>query len=68
MGKSGYVSMRLELTPTERDKVRILAAQEGMSMAEFSRRAVLEAIEAKEQEHKRQLAAQILRSKRAGNG
>jgi hypothetical protein len=67
MGKLGHISMRLELTPSERDQVRILAAQEGISMAEFSRQAVLAAIEAKEQEQKRRFAAHILKNRREGN-
>lgn len=68
MGKTDRVSVRLELTPDERKQVRVLAALEGISMAEFSRQAVLTAIAAKEHEQKRYFAAHILKSRRTGNG
>jgi hypothetical protein len=62
------VQIRLDLTTTDRQRLRIIAAHKDISMAEFARQAVKVAMEQAEQEHKRMATAKILRNKRDGTG
>jgi plasmid stability protein len=39
------IGLRLNLTPADRDRLRVVAAQAGMSMAAYARKVVLEAVE-----------------------
>ena len=41
-------SVRLDLTPEQRDRLRVVAAEAGLSMAAFARTALLEAVEVAE--------------------
>jgi hypothetical protein len=60
------VQVRLDLTSEERQRLRIIAAQKDISMAEFARQAVKVAMDQSEQEQKRQATARILKARRAG--
>jgi predicted kinase len=62
------VQVRLDLTPDERQRLRVIAAHQGISMAEFSRRAVIQVMDQVEQEQKKQATAKILKKRQTENG